>query len=207
VDTFIGAGGLSDGLIAITDYAILIADVEPAVAKTLASRLADGSLDDLPRAKRIELSSLTSVQSNQHGHEVTLEHRDGKTTQITLATFADPATRDRALAVLQRRFGSAVRREETQFSMLRAIAIPLLWTVGIALFTWICVEAARELAGGADVPQRHATRPRNALFAAVLALIGPVGAFVLGSLATAAAGRWTYQRWRQPPLMVRLIRI
>ena len=107
---------------------------------------------------------------------------------------------------LQRRFGPAIRREQTQYGLVRAVGIPLLWTVGIALFSWILVGAAQELSAGAELPVRHAVRPKTALVAAVLTLIGPVGAALLGVLATGVALRWTYQRWKQPPLMVRLIR-
>ena len=206
VDTFIGAGGGSDGLIAITDYAIMIADVDSAQARALAQALASGGLTDLPKAKRIELSNLSSVQTNQHRLDVTLRYWDGRTTQMTVAAFADVGARDRALAALQRRFGPAIRREQTQYGLVRAVGIPLLWTVGIALFSWILVGAAQELSAGAELPVRHAVRPKTALVAAVLTLIGPVGTALLGVLATGVALRWTYQRWKQPPLMVRLIR-
>jgi hypothetical protein len=206
VDTFIGDGNGSTGLIAITDQALLIADVEPAVAAALAKALADGALVDLPAARRIPLAQLTSVQTNQRGTGITLRHWDGKTTQLATASFTDGRSRDRALAVLQRRFGPGICRQETQFGLFRAVGLPLLAAIGIALFSWVVVGAAQELRGGAPVPARHAARPSTALFAAVLMLIGPVGAAIIGALATGAALRWTYLRWRQPPLTVRLFR-
>jgi hypothetical protein len=108
--------------------------------------------------------------------------------------------------VLQRRLGPGIRRQETQFGPLRAVGLPLLAAIGIALVSWLVVGAAQELRSGAPVPARHAARPGTAFFAAVLMLIGPAGAAAIGALATAAALRWTYVRWRQPPLVVRLFR-
>jgi hypothetical protein len=201
VDTFIGAGGASVGLVAITDTTILIADVNPELARALARGLSDGSLADVDGATRIELAALRSVRTHQHRHEVTLRHTAGGATHAVSVTFVDAMTRDLALAALQRRFGPAIRREETRYGLVRAIGVPLVWTVGIAAFSWVMVGAAHETSRG-----EHEVRRQAALIEAILTLIGPVGAAIVGILATAAALRWTYQRWRQPPLVVRLIR-
>ncbi len=205
VDCFIGAGGASDGLIAIGDAEILVADVEPAAARTLAQALAEGVVE-VPGAKHVAFAALSSVHANQHRDDVTIKYWDGKTTQAVYATFADGAARDRALTSLERRFAGRMRRDETQYGAARAIGIPLVSTVGIALFSWLLVGAAQELADGAAVPIRHAVRPQTAGAAALLSFIGPIGTALIGMIATAAGLRWAYQRWQKPPLMIRLTR-
>jgi hypothetical protein len=205
VDAFLDTDGPGDTLIAITDEAILIANPDPKVAPALASALAAGRTD-LPEAKRVPFTALTSVRTNKHRSDLELRFWDGGATRSAAATFADAASRDRALGALEKRFGAVFKREDEQYGLARAVLIPLAWTVGMILFTFILIGAARELAGGASVPLRHAVRPSTGIAAVVLMLIGPLGAAVVGTLASVICLRWTITRWQQPPLMIRLVR-
>lgn len=205
VDTFLDTEGPGDTLIAITDEAILIASPDPKQAPALARALAAGQAD-LPGARRIPFAALTSVRTNKYRADMELRFWDGRTTQSAAVTFADAANRDRALGSLQRRFGPVFRREDVQYDVVRAVGIPLAWTVGTILFTFLLVGAARELADGRQLPLRHAVRPSKVAFAGLLGLIGPLGAAIVGTIASCICLRWTIVRWQQPPLMIRLFR-
>ena len=205
VDTFLGTKPGDDGVIAITDDAVVVANPDAAAVEEVACSIASGAADP-PGARRIPFAVLTSVHTDKRRCAMQVRYWDGRTTQATHLTFADPRSRDRALVSLTRRFGDAFRREEEQYGLVRAVGVPLVWTIGMLFFTWVLIGAAQELAGGAPIPARHALRAEKVAAAGVLAAIGPVGALLIGASATLSCLRWTLARWRKPPFMVRLVR-
>jgi hypothetical protein len=202
VDTFIGAGNGSDGLIAVTDNEVLIASVDPAAAAPIAKAMAEGGYD-LPKARRVPFRQLASLQTNKHRDVITFTVGDPRKSETEVATFASPELRDQALAAIETRVQGLFTRTEVQFGTARAVGIPMAWTVAVLVLTWVFAQAAAELQNGADIDTRRA---KTALVAAILSMVGPVGMSAVGLLLGAFTAHWTWQRWQKPPLIIRLTR-
>jgi hypothetical protein len=200
-DTFIGDGA-ADGLIAITDNHVLIANVNPATAAQLAQGLADG-VTDIPRAKKVPFRTLTAVRTNKHRDDITFTFGDGRKSESEVASFASPAVRDQALAAIENRVKGLFTRTEVQYGLVRAIGIPLACTAGVLVLTWVFAGAAAEMQNGAEV---EVHRARRAAVLSLLEFIGPIGTGLIGLIVAGFTTHWTWQRWQKPPLMIRLDR-
>jgi hypothetical protein len=201
-DTFIGTSGASDGLIAITDNEVLIANVKPGVAAGLAQALAEG-LTTVPGAKKVPFRTLASVSTNKHRDDITFTFGDGRKSESEVATFDNSDVRDQALAAIEKRVKGLFTRTEVQYGLLRAVGIPLLCTAGVLALTWVFAGAAAEIQNGAEMEARRA---RTAAVASILGFIGPVGTGLAGLIVAGFTAQWTRQRWQKPPLMIRLVR-
>ncbi len=201
-DTFIGTGAAADGLVAITDNNVLIANVDAATATALALAMAEG-LTDIPRAKKVPFRTLASVSTNKHRDDITFTVGDGRKTESEVATFANGDVRDQALAAIESRVKGLFTRSEVQYGVVRAVGIPLLCTAGVLLLTWVFAGAAAEMQNGAEMEARRA---RSAAVASILGFIGPVGTSLIGLIVAGFTAHWTWQRWQKPPLMIRLRR-
>jgi hypothetical protein len=201
-DTFIGGVAGADGLVAITDNHVVIANVDVATATKLAQAMADG-LTDIPRAKKVPFRTLASLSTNKHRDDITLTFGEGRTCESEVASFASPEVRDQALAAIENRVKGLFTRTEVQYGLVRAVGIPLLCTAAVLALTWVFAGTAAEIQNGAEIETRRA---RNAAVLSILELIGPVGTSLVGLSIAGFTTHWTWQRWQKPPLMIRLVR-
>jgi hypothetical protein len=184
-DVFINAEGASDRVVVVTESALFVANPDRARIVDLTALILQGAdpARVLPDARAIPLSAVSSVTANRHGDDMDIRYGEGGKSGRENVSFKDAATRDRALALIERHLGGRFEKKERQFGVVRAALRPVVATVASGALT-------RTLAGAAaDVG---------------LDFLGPTGVWAVGGLVTFGCAVWFFKRVKTPPHVVTL---
>ncbi|MCO6043447.1 hypothetical protein NG895_05965 [Aeoliella sp. ICT_H6.2] len=97
-----------------------------------------------------------------------------------------------------------MNRSTEQWSPLRAARAPLIALGVTALFIFLFVKAAAELAAGQEADITGRQRGLKALLVVVLDTIGPTGVYIAGGVVGCLLLYWLVRRITNPPMVTTL---
>ena len=205
-EVFTSDGEMFDRLVVITDEAVYVANPEDEKLSGLRTALTGGAAvkSVVPDADQVLWSAVSSVKANKFSDNLNIHHKQGSQTRMKNVTFKNAPARDVVLAALERRLGPRFQKREAQYGVARAAVAPLLTAAGLALFTYIAVQAAVGIAEGEEAEIRGRSQVIKRLFVWVVELLGPTGVTIVGSLLVLGCIAWLVGRVKQPLLMITL---
>jgi hypothetical protein len=199
----------TDRLVSISEGVLYVADLdgEPLRKAKKALDRGEPALTVLEGAKAaVPLDCITKVQSNLHHTFIDITWKEGgalSESHDLNIHCADDDSRHEIIDVLQERLGPGWRRDEVEYTRLRAMLAPLGFIAFFAFLTFCFYKALTspsEGSGGKVVR----TNIIGAIFVWVANLLGPVGVIVLGSVFIIGGCVWLVMRLQKPPIMLTL---
>jgi hypothetical protein len=195
-----------ESLVALDDSSLFIASPEESRIAEIAKQIRSGTspiaaLKDA-KPRQIQLDSLKYIKSNRHSTIVNykISGTDGKD-KLGNFTFKQEQ-RDDLFKKLEILCSRGFTYTETQFNRLRAALSPFITICIVALFTFVCRNAAIEMAEGRSVEIRGRYALMKRLFVWALDVLGSIGVVIVGSIIGVLCLVWMVKRIATPPLML-----